>query len=119
MRLPTHTLSRLFAATALATGLAACSGGGSGGKSDTSNVIVAGDVPIVYVQRADSLRLNPTDGAAFAAGGDLMLREKSSASAPEHNLTAQFTQGQGDASDPEVSYDGKKVIFVISSSDGR
>ena len=42
-----------------------------------------------------------------------MLREKSSPSAPEHNLTAAITQGQGDASDPEVSYDGKKVVFAL------
>ena len=42
-----------------------------------------------------------------------MLREKSSASAIEHNLTDRFTQGNGDASDPEVSYDGKKVVFSM------
>jgi hypothetical protein len=118
MRLPTSRPLRpigwttLASSVALAASLVACSGGGDA-KSDTSNVIVAGDVPIVYVQRADSVRLNPTDGAGFAPGGDLMLREKSSASAPEHNLTQQFTQGQGDASDPEVSYDGKKVIFAM------
>ena len=74
---------------------------------------VAGDVPIVYAQRVNTLGLNPTDGTPFAAGGDLMLREKSFASAIEHNLTAQFTQGKGDASDPEVSYDGKKVVFSM------
>ena len=57
--------------------------------------------------------MNPTDGAPSAPGGDLMVREKSSPSAPEHNLTAQFTQGKGDASDPEVSYDGKKIVFAM------
>ena len=87
--------------------LAACSGSGD----DT--VTVNGDVPIAYVKRATSLGMNPTDGANSAPGGDLMLREKSSASATEHNLTARFTQGQGDASDPEVSYDGKKIVFAM------
>ena len=89
--------------------LAACSGGGS--SADT--VTVNGDVPIAYVKRATSVGLNPTDAANSAPGGDLMLREKSSASAAEHNLTARFTQGVGDASDPEVSYDGKKIVFAM------
>jgi hypothetical protein len=78
-------------------GLGGCSGGST---SASSTLTVAGDVPIVYVQRVNTLGLNPTGRHALRAGGDLMLREKSSASAIEHNLTAQFTQGKGDASDP-------------------
>jgi hypothetical protein len=97
-------------AASVLIGLVACSGGGT---SSSDTVTVAGDVPLVYVKRADSVNLNPTNGAGFAEGGDLMLREKSSPSAPEHNLTAAITQGHGDASDPEVSYDGKKVIFAL------
>jgi hypothetical protein len=91
-----------------AGGIAGCSG-----SSSSSTLTVAGDVPIAYARRVNTLGLNPTDGTPFAAGGDLMLREKSSASAIEHNLTAQFTQGNGDASDPEVSYDGKKIVFSM------
>mgnify|MGYP001809747585 FL=1 len=102
----TRSTPFLLASTAaLAALLAACSG------NDT--VTVNGEVPIAYVKRATSVGLNPTDGANFAAGGDLMLRELSSPSATEHNLTARFTQGQGDASDPEVSYDGKKIVFSM------
>ena len=99
----------LLAALGLLSGLSGCSGSTSGSGTAT----VAGDVPLVYVKRADTLNLNPTDGAPFAAGGDLMLREKSSPSAPEHNLTQQFTQGKGDVSGPEVSYDAKKVVFAM------
>ena len=102
-------LRRAMSAAALAA-LAACSGGGS---STSDNVVVNGDVPLVYVKRSTALRINPTDGTSSAPGGDLMLREKSSPSAPEHNLTARFTNGVGDASDPEVSYDGKKVVFAL------
>ena len=69
----------LLTALGLLAGLAGCSGSTSGSGTAT----VAGDVPLVYVKRADTLNLNPTDGAPFAAGGDLMLREKSSPSAPE------------------------------------
>jgi hypothetical protein len=103
-------------ATALATlVLTGCSGngGGSGGDSASATVTVQGDVPLAYVKRSVSVRMNPTNGAPFAPGGDLMLREKSSPSAPEYNLTATVTQGLGDASDPEVSYDGRQIVFAL------
>ena len=90
--------------------LAGCSG--SGDSEDT--VAVNGDVAIAYAKRVNSLSMNPTDGAPFAAGGDLIIREKSSPSAPEHNVTANYTRGNGDVSDPEVSYDGKKVVFAMN-----
>lgn len=98
------------AAAAALLALAACTGDGPA-KGDT--VTVNGDVPVAYAMRSTAVGLNPTDGTNFAAGGDLMLREKSSASAVEHNLTARFTQGRGDVSDPEVSYDGKKIVFSM------
>ena len=95
---------------ALAGTLAGC---GSGTSSDSATVTVAGDVPIAYAQRANTMRINPTNGGPTAAGGDLMIREKSSASATEHNVTAQFTQGVGDVQSPDVSYDGKKIVFSM------
>jgi Tol biopolymer transport system component len=90
--------------------LAGCSG--SGDSDDT--VAVNGDVAIAYAKRVNTLSMNPTDGAPFAAGGDLIIREKSSPSAPEHNVTATYTRGVGDVSDPEVSYDGKKIVFAMN-----
>jgi hypothetical protein len=95
---------------ALAAAIAGC---GSGSASDETTVTVEGDVPLAYVKRSTAIDMNPTDGTPFEAGGDLMIREKSSASAPEHNITAAITQGVGDASDPEVSYDGKKLVFAL------
>jgi hypothetical protein len=95
---------------ALAGTLAGC---GSGTSSDSATVTVAGDVPIAYAQRANTMSINPTNGGPTAAGGDLMIREKSSASATEHNITAQFTQGVGDVQSPDVSYDGKKIVFAM------
>ncbi|MGN6527773.1 MAG: hypothetical protein ACTHL8_15405 [Burkholderiaceae bacterium] len=94
--------------------LSAC-GGGSSHNTDASTVTVQGDVPIAYVKRVRTLGLqqNPTNGAPSLPGGDLMIREKASPSAPEHNITAQFTMGKGDASSPEVSYDGKKLLFAM------
>src|SRR2546423_2778567 len=99
-----------FAAAALAAWLAGC---GSGSATDANTVTVNGDVPLAYVKRPNSISMNPTNGAPAGEGGDLVIREKSSASALEHNITTRFTQGAGDASDPEVSYDGKKIIFAM------
>ncbi len=92
--------------------LAGCGSGSSSTDSDDT-VTVHGDVPIAYVKRSASITLNPTDGTPFVAGGDLMIREKASPSAAEHNITGRITQGNGDASDPEVSDDGDKVVFAL------
>jgi hypothetical protein len=103
-------------AAAAALGLSAavllpgCSGGG---KSDADELGLEGAVPIAYVKRVNTIGMNPTNGAPSAPGGDLMVRELSSPSAAEHNLTESITQGQGDASDPEVSYNGKKILFSL------
>jgi hypothetical protein len=107
-------LTRMCAlACASAAASALLVGCGSGSSDGDSTVTVQGDVPLAYVKRSTALSMNPTDGAPSAPGGDLMVREKSSPSAPEHNVTAAITQGVGDASDPEVSYDGKKLVFAL------
>ncbi len=117
MRTLTHKQGRI-AAFGVAAIAAAVLAGCSGGSTSDGSVTVEGNVPIVYAKRSTAMTINPTNGSPFAPGGDLILREKASPSAPEHNLTAQFTrdaQGvpNGDASDPEVSYDGKKVVFTM------
>ena len=101
----------LWASTLLLGGLAGCGSGSSSG--DSATLTVAGDVPIAYAQRSSAAAMNPTTGGSFAPGGDLMIREKSSASALEHNMTAQFTQGRGDVRSPSVSYDGLKIVFSM------
>ena len=105
-----RVMGACIAAAGLAAALSSC---GSGSASGDETLTVAGAVPLAYVKRVNTLGMNPTDGATFAAGGDLMVREKSSPSAPEINLTARFTQGNGDASDPEVSYDAKRIVFSM------
>ena len=102
----------LWATSLMVAGtLAGCGSGTS--ASDSTTVTVAGDVPIAYAQRSNTMMINPTNGGPSAPGGDLMIRDKSSASAQEHNITAQFTQGRGDVQNPEVSYDGKKIVFAM------
>jgi hypothetical protein len=110
--LPTRALPGLASAL-VAAGILSLSACGGGSKSESNTVTVQGDVPIAYAKRVNTIGLNPTNGAPTADGGDLMIREKSSPSAPEHNITAQFTMGKGDASTPEVSWDGKKILFSM------
>jgi len=98
----------VYAALALSVALAGCS---KGSGSDTT--MAAGDVSIAYAKRANTISANPTNGGPTAPGGDLIVRDKSSASASEYNVTAGITQGNGDATDPEVSYDGKKIVFAL------
>jgi len=89
---------------------------GCGAKTDssTSAVVVSGGVPIAYAKRANTIVTNPTNGAPSAPGGDLIVRELSSASAIEHNITAGITQGNGDVNSLDVSYDGKKIVFAMT-----
>src|SRR5689334_12293467 len=106
---------RNLGAWAGALGAVVVAGGcGSGSStSDPSTLTVNGDVAIAYAQRVNTIGMNPLSAGPTAPGGDLMIREKSSPSAVEHNITAQFTMGKGDVMSPDVSYDGKKVVFSM------
>jgi len=97
----------LFSAMTMA--LAAISGCSSNGDSVTAQ----GDFPVLFAMRASSVTGNPTSSVQFAAGGDLMMVDLASPSAPMVNLTSGYTQGKGDVSDPEVSYDGKRALFAM------
>jgi hypothetical protein len=103
----------LAAETFILTGCGAAPGG-----TDTAEI----DVPLAYVKRPvnsqsmNSAVGNPTDSVTFHPGGDLYVRDISSPSATEKNITASYTQERGDVSDPEVSYDGKKILFSMKGS---
>lgn len=87
--------------------LAACTG------SSSDSVTVEGDVAVAYVKRPVSALGNPTDAVVTGQGGDLYLRDKSSPSAAETNLTGSYTMGQGDVNHPDVSFDGTKIVFAM------
>jgi hypothetical protein len=97
----------LGAMAGVVAGLAACSG------SSSDSITVAGNVPIAYVKRPVSALGNPTDAVVTGQGGDLYLRDKSSPSGTETNLTGSYTMGQGDVNHPNVSFDGKKIVFAM------
>lgn len=98
---------------ALLAPLLAIGGCGGGEETSSSAVVVEGDFPVVFAMRQVSALGNPTDAASFASGGDLMMKDLSSPSAPLVNLTQDYTQGEGDVSDPEVSFDGERVLFSM------
>lgn len=105
-------MRRLVFATTLLAGFAllhGCDGG--------SSVVVEGDFPIVYVDRSIDAVGNPTDGVMFTPGGDLYIRDLASPSAGSRNITRSYTQGRGDVSDPEVSYDGTRILFSMRGPD--
>lgn len=95
------------AAFSLVAILAGCTAGSS------DSVTVDGNVSIAYVKRPVAAIGNPTEAYTFSPGGDLYMRDKSSPSGTETNITGSYTNGQGDVSDPEVSYDGTKLLFSM------
>jgi len=100
---------------ALLAGVIALAGCAS---SDTDEAItIQGESGIVFVKRSVEAIGNPTDGAPSAPGGDLIYKDLSSPSASEINLTEDYTLGEGDVSDPEISYDGTRVLFSMRTPD--
>ncbi len=103
------------ALAAAALSLSACGGGGGEGSGDA--VVVEGDFPIAFVSRDVEAVGNPTDGLIFREGGDLLVMDLASPSAGTTNVTAVYTKGAGDVSDPEVSYDATRLLFSMRGPD--
>lgn len=119
-----------FATAYLLTALAACGGGGGGSggitlsTGDQGEDPVVLEIPIAYIKRplpeeTSDLR----DPLAFNPGARLYVREHSSTSADEVDITKQMTaiiaEEEGvseenlsiDIKDLESAYDGKSIIF--------
>ncbi len=82
-------------------------------QAPESAIVVEGDFAIAFAQRDIGAVGNPTDGVMFRAGGDIFIRDLSSPTATLRNVTEQYTNGAGDVSDPEVSFDGEKLLFAM------
>jgi len=106
MRDQTMSKTAFLAMGAVVAGLAACTG-------SSDSVVVEGDVAVAYVKRPVSALGNPTDAVVTGQGGDLYMRDKSSPSGTETNLTASYTQGRGDVNHPNVSFDGARIVFAM------
>ena len=103
--------------------IAACGGGGDGsvgvGTGQDPDP-VAPDFPIAYTKgplldEDMELQVNTDlrDILRFAVGTDLYLRDRASPTAPERNISARFTEGQGDVMGVEISSDGRRVLFAM------
>ena len=101
------TRSIAWTLAVVAAGLSACSG------TDTNSITVGGDVPVAFIKRSTGALGNPTDAVTNAPGGDLFIRDKSSPSGTDTNITGSLTNGQGDVAHPEVSFDGTKIVFAM------
>ena len=110
--------SILPAFAAALSGLLVSCGGGGGTDGSNSSIVIAGDKPIAYVERNANATGNPTDAAICSAGGRLLIRKLSSASSTAQDVTTQITNGLGDVSDLEASYDGTKILFSMKPNCG-
>ena len=98
--------------------LGGCGGADPGSAGfGTGKALINGNFAIAYVKRPLAALGDPTDGITFAPGGDLYLRDLSSPSAAEINITGDYTQGRGDVSDPEVSFDATELVFAMRGPD--
>ena len=98
--------------------LTACGGGGGSGGTDADPFVE--DAGIAFVRRplavddeGELVQPDVREALVFNPGADLFYRELSSPSAPQRNLTASLTGGQGDVKDVEVSWDGKRLLFAM------
>lgn len=98
--------------------LVAC-GGGEGSVGNSPAPLFRGDIAIAYVKRPAQAIGNPIDAISDATGGDLFIRDLSSPSAQERNITSSHTLGTGDVSDPEVSFDGERIVFSMRGPNDR
>ena len=97
--------------------LAACGGGGSGSAGADPGVL---EVPIAFIKRplptdnqGDPVQLDIREPRFFTEGGDVFIRDNSSAVANESNLTEGVTGGMGDVKGLNVSFDGKRLVFSL------
>ena len=85
---------------------------------DSEAFIIEGDSPIVYIKQPQSSIPNSVDDNVANLGSDLYFRDVSSSESKEINLTSVLTNGKGSVADPEVSFDGKRIVFsMLCTSD--
>lgn len=97
--------------------------GCGGGSSQNPDPIVQ-DLPIAYVKRpipvdnnGNPVQIDVREALTFNEGGDLYVRDRASAIAPEKNITGSITGGLGDVKHLSVSYDGTKLLFSLRLED--
>lgn len=115
---------QVIALSSLGIFLAACGGGSSSGGGGQDPDPLVEDIGIAYVKRPLSFDINlelikpdKREVLTFTPGGDLFYRDLASPSANVRNVTDEFTGGEGDVRDVEVSYDGNFLLFSMRAAD--
>jgi len=126
-----HVVRSALVSVAAAIVLSGCGGGGSGssgllggGQAPDPAVV---DFPVAYVKRPLLLdqdgnleTFDVHDPTTFMPGAELLVRDRASPSAVEHNITAGVFPNDAmgnlpmyDVKDLSASFDGKQLVFAM------
>ncbi|MDH5258673.1 MAG: hypothetical protein OEX07_11715, partial [Gammaproteobacteria bacterium] len=103
-----HVIRNVLLAVVVTVILSACRFG-----EDVRPLVISGDFPLVYIKQPQNTLRNKVDENSANIGSDLYLRDISSPDSEEFNLTGILTNGKGAVSSPEVSFDGKQIVFSL------
>jgi hypothetical protein len=85
--------------------------GVAGGQTLTPGIT---NFPLAYIKKpVPKTDVNVRDLITSITGGDVYIRDQTSSSGQETNITFSITQGMGDVRDLDVSPDGTKLVFSL------
>ncbi len=85
--------------------------GVAGGQTLTPGIT---NFPLAYIKKpVPKTDINVRDLITSITGGDVYIRDQTSSSGDETNITFSITQGKGDVRDLDVSPDGSKLVFSL------
>jgi hypothetical protein len=85
--------------------------GVAGGQTLTPGIT---NFPLAYIKKPiPKTDINVRDLITSISGGDVYIRDQTSAAGAETNITFPITQGNGDVRDLDVSPDGSKLVFSL------
>jgi hypothetical protein len=85
--------------------------GVAGGQTLTPGIT---NFPLAYIKKPiPKTDINVRDLITSISGGDVYIRDQTSAAGAETNITLSITQGNGDVRDLDVSPDGSKLVFSL------
>ncbi|MDX1810877.1 MAG: hypothetical protein R3240_02950 [Gammaproteobacteria bacterium] len=83
---------------------------------DSNSLVISGNYPIAYVKRPQASLGSAIDSKLNVLGSDLYIKALPSSEAKEVNITYTLTRGKGMVADPDVSFDGNKIVFSLKCS---
>jgi len=88
------------------------------GLKPPEETVILDQVPMAFVTRPISANGapqfgEPTNITSYSPGGQLLIRFNSTTKSVAYRITQPLTLNDGDVSDPESSFDGKKLVFAL------